>query len=224
MAEIYGLFSGRDGKVRYVGMTAGDREVRFKEHQRVTSEGVIMPVLSWMRREWRCGYPVECVLLERCEYAVRHDVETCWINKFPDLLNERKVNWLHNKTAPVVPEIKKYIRSFIFNSGGFRGIHWWRHYDMYSVFVGGNWLGGGDAVPGRGGSIYYSHRTDALIARDRYRRGCGTMRWLPDAVPEAEWPEFAAQVVDMHELDFDPSIHAAECDTAFKSEFAGTIA
>jgi hypothetical protein len=33
VAEIYGLFSGRDGRVRYVGMTAGDRHDRFKEHR-----------------------------------------------------------------------------------------------------------------------------------------------------------------------------------------------
>jgi hypothetical protein len=32
MAEIYALFSGRNGLVRYVGETGGAREDRFREH------------------------------------------------------------------------------------------------------------------------------------------------------------------------------------------------
>jgi hypothetical protein len=220
MAEIYGLFSGRDGKVRYVGMTSGDRDTRFKEHQRVSTGHVITPVYQWIQREWRHGYPVECVLLQWCEYADRFGVETAWINKFPDLLNERKVYWRSDKKPPVIPEIKQYMRRIIFNSGGFRGIHWWRAWDMYSVFMDGYWLAQGDSVPGGGGNIYFSHRTDALIARDRWR---GRGNWLPDIPQELDVLDCGAELPDACGFDFDPNIHAAECDTAFKSEFAGTI-
>jgi hypothetical protein len=221
VSEIYGLFSGRDGHVRYVGMTAGDRHDRFKEHQRPTSEGVIIPVLGWIRHEWRCGYPVECVLLESCDYGVRRDVETEWINKFPNLLNERKVYWRRDKKPPVIPAIKKYKRRFIFNSGGFRGIHWWREWDIYSVFVDGSWLWG-DSRPGGDWDIYFSCRTDALIAREKHRRG--RSGWLPDITQEMDVLDCGVQLPDTCGFDFDPSMHAAECNTAFKSEFAGTIA
>jgi hypothetical protein len=199
-------------------MTAGDCQVRFKEHQFIGNGRVITPVYQWIHREWRCGYPVECVLLEWCEYGSRDDVETQWINKFPNLLNDRKVYYRPNKKPPIIPAIKNYRRGFVFNSGGFRGIHWWRDYDMYAVFLGGSWLSGGDSVPGGGGNIYFSCRTDALRLRDIYRRG---MRgWLLDIAQEVD---FGAQVSDACGLDFDPNIHAAECDTANNSEFAGTI-
>ena len=33
MAEIYGLYSARDGLVRYVGLTSCDRMDRFKQHK-----------------------------------------------------------------------------------------------------------------------------------------------------------------------------------------------
>jgi hypothetical protein len=63
---------------------------------------------------------------------------------------------------------------FIFNSGGFRGIHWWRELDKYSVFIytggGTEWLPG-DGAAGWSGDIWFSDRTLALKARDKYRQG-----------------------------------------------------
>jgi hypothetical protein len=222
MAEIYGLFSGRDGKVRYVGMTAGDRQVRFKEHQRGVATGRYIPrVFEWIHSEWRFGYPVECALLQWCEYAERDKVETKWINTFPNLLNERKVYCRPRTKSPVIPEIKEYMRQFVFNSGGFRGVHWWRDYDMYAVFVGGAWLPGGDSVPGGDGNIYFSCRTDALILRDRYLKV--RQRRAGDIPQEADLSEIGARLPDSCFFDFDPNIHAAECDTAFDAEFGGTI-
>jgi hypothetical protein len=222
MAEIYGLFSGRDGKVRYVGMTAGDSEARFREHQRAQVGRVITPVYEWIHREWRDAYPVECVCLESCNYAERQTVETKWINAFPNLLNERKVYWRPNKRPPIMPAIKEYMRGFIFNSGGFRGVHWWRDYDMYSVFIGGDWLAGGDSVPGGGGNIYFSTRTDALKARDKYRR-C-TSSWPRDIPQAAELLDCGTLLPDKSSFDFDSTLHAAECNTGSKSEFTGVIA
>ena len=175
MAEIYGLYSGRDGKVRYVGQTLGTHDIRFKEHQRIGSDHVVRPVYQWIHREWRAGFPVRSALLEECSNAARHDVERQWISRFPKLLNERKLGyyWRHCK-SPVVPEIREYMSRFIFNSGGYRGIHYWRQLDRYSVFVytgkDWEWLSG-DGAPGWTGEIWFSDLARALKARDRYRQG-----------------------------------------------------
>ena len=190
MAEIYGLYSGRDGRVRYVGQTAGSRDVRFKEHQRSQLGRFITPVHSWIHDEWRDGFPVKCALLERCSNEARLDAEGEWISKFLNLLNERKRGRyrLHQK-PPVIPEIREYMTRFIFNSGGFRGIHWWRDLDRYSVFVyesgNGRWLRG-DRAPGWTGDIWFSDRILALKARDEFRRG-RYCNWLPDVEQEAEY-------------------------------------
>ena len=185
MAEIYALFSGRDGKVRYVGETTGKRDVRFKRHQRYEWDSAVH---SWIHDEWRAGFPVRCALLERCKDDVRSDAEREWISKFPNLLNERKRGyyWCH-QMPPVVPKIREYMARFIFNSGGFRGIHWWRELDRYSVFIGGKpqWLPG-DGAPGWTGDIWFPDRTLALKARDKYRQG-RYRNWLPDIEQEAEW-------------------------------------
>jgi hypothetical protein len=190
MAEIYALYSGRDGKVRYVGQTIGTRDVRFNEHQRSQVGRYITPVYNWIHGEWREGYPVECALLQKCAFDARHDVEREWISKFPNLLNERKRGYYsRNLKPPAIPEIRDYMGRFIFNSGGFRGIHWWRELDRYSVFIytggGIEWLLG-DGAPGWTGNIWFPDRTLALKARDKYRQG-RFRNWLPDIEQEMEW-------------------------------------
>jgi hypothetical protein len=225
MAEIYGLFSGRDGDVRYVGMTAGDRNVRFKEHLRIASGRYITRVYTWIHKEWGDGFPVRSARLQWCGSANRKEVEaieTEWINKFPNLLNERKIYCQPQMKPPVIPEIREYRRRFIFNLDGLRGIHWWRDYDKFAVFIGGEWRSLGDELPGGSSSIFFSSPTDAVRARDLYLRGTG--RRQPDIRLEANLPVFRTQLPDACDIDFDPSIHAAECDTAAESEFAGIIA
>jgi hypothetical protein len=188
MAEIYALYSGRDGKVRYVGQTIGTRDVRFKEHQRSQIGRYITKVYDWIHDEWREGYPVKYALLEKCSYEARHDAETKWISKFPNLLNERKRGYYsHRLRPPVVDEIRDYMGRFIFNSGGFRGIHWWRELDRYSVFIyrgigTDEWLPG-DGAPGWTSDIWFSDRLEALKARDDYRQRRPNMTWLPDMKP-----------------------------------------
>jgi hypothetical protein len=190
MAEIYGLYSGRDGKVRYVGETLGSREDRFKWHQRSQINRFITRVYTWIHQEWRAGFPVESAVLDRCsnEGRARFDLETEWISKFPDLLNERKrgYGW-HGRKPPDIPEIKEYMARFGFNSGGFRGVHFWRGLDRYSVFVytGRDWKWlPGDGTPGWAGDIWFSDRIDALKARDEHRQGRRGL-WLPDIEKEA---------------------------------------
>src|SRR6185312_6186326 len=84
-AEIYGLFSGRDGQVRYVGQTTYSCADRFKQHLRRPNDCLY----SWFRQEWRDGYPIECVRLETCDDALRWIIEVEWMARFPDLLNRR---------------------------------------------------------------------------------------------------------------------------------------
>jgi hypothetical protein len=128
MAEIYALYSARDGKVRHVGQTSSTRDARFKKH-RQEAEGVWtvpMPPLV----EWKCGYPINHALLQMCS----DQIETEWINKFPNLLNIHKYDYRGGK-PPIISEIKNYMRSYIFNCGGFRGIHYRRDIDRYAVFI-----------------------------------------------------------------------------------------
>ena len=193
MAEIYGLYSARDGIVRYVGQTGCDCGARFKQHKRDawwTSLG------KWFHHEWRHGYPVQCALLQSCEYGERHHVETEWISRFPNLLNERKLPYYRydpKPKPPVIPEIRDYMRDHLFNVGGFRGVHWWRQIDRYAVFFYAGsepeWLLG-DEAPGWGGNIFFSDSTTALKARDRYReyqKYKYYKDWLPDIEQDAEW-------------------------------------
>lgn len=107
------------------------------------------------------------------------------MRKFPNLLNDRKY-WFRGGNPPVIPEIKNYMRSHVFNCGGFRGIHWWRQIDRYAVLTNrGEWLLG-DEAPGWGGNIFFSDRTEALKVRDRYRHYQKHTNWLPDVEAEVD--------------------------------------
>ena len=91
MAEIYGLYSGRDGKVRYVGQTSGSRHTRFQQHQRCQAGRYFSAVYSWIHEEWEACFPVQCALLEKCSDAECDDLETEWMSRFPNLLNEKTI-------------------------------------------------------------------------------------------------------------------------------------
>lgn len=191
MAEVYALYSGRDGLVRYVGQTIGTREVRFKEHQRSQIGRYITKVHHWIHDEWKAGYPVNTALLERCHNDLRYNIETKWIRKFPNLLNEQKRGYYPRRVRPpIVSEIRDYMGRFVFNSGGYRGVHWWRDLDRYSVFIyrgvgTSEWLPG-DGAPGWTGDIWFSDRLEAVKARDEYRHRRPNLNWLPDMQPLEE--------------------------------------
>jgi hypothetical protein len=186
MAEIYGLFSGRNGIVRYVGETVGAREDRFREHIKY-GVGVLR---RWFLEEWQQGYPIRCALLQWCKYEERFDVETTWINKFPSLLNDRKYYYWSSGKPPRVPAIVTHMRRYRYNVGGFRGVHYDVQMDRYFVLIyagpgrrrGFEWARG-DEAPGltasQGGSVWFSDRTRALIARDK-QRWSRSVQYLPD--------------------------------------------
>jgi hypothetical protein len=96
MGEIYGLYSCRDGAVRYVGETMYPRETRFKQHRRDAWKQDT-PLRQWLLEEWKDGFPVRHVRLEWCENAQLSDRETEWIGKFPNLdggLNRSKQHFI----------------------------------------------------------------------------------------------------------------------------------
>ena len=173
MVEIYGLYTTRNGRVRYVGQS-GDRELQFKEHQR--SPG---PVRRWIHHEWRHGYLIGCALLERCDDDKRDALETKWAYSFPraELLNQRKLRpmwWSDPPKLPVVPEIVTYMRRYIFNVSGHRGVHHDRDTGYYRVLIyhngyGVEWLKG-DELPGGSAPIWFSDLARAVNARDKFRR------------------------------------------------------
>jgi hypothetical protein len=193
MAEIYGLYSGRDGRVRYVGET-GDSTSRFKEHLRTPSASVH----GWFHREWRDGYPIECVVLQESvdqDKRVRCRVERHWMAKFPGLLNQRisADTWFRGACAkpPKIPEITAYMRRYYFNVGGFRGVHYDRYSHYYFVLMytgfGTEWLLGNE-MPDCGGNIWFSDRTAAIMARDKERKSRSYNKWLPDIQLAADEP------------------------------------
>jgi hypothetical protein len=184
MAEIYGLYSAKDGEIRYVGQTGVSHEVRFKQHLR---EAPSMRVWNWFHAQWRQGFPVKCALLQVCDYDHRHRVETEWISKFQNILNERKVGFRGGK-PPIITEIVKYRRGWRFNVHGFRGIHWRRQNDRYAVWTcTGEWLLG-DEDEITGGNIWFSDLAEAIEARDAHRKYLRYKNWLRDSVEEEDSP------------------------------------
>jgi len=187
MAEIYGLYSARDGIVRYVGQTGGTRADRFKQHMR--DAWWQQPKLDkWFHSEWRQGYLVECALLKSCSNEVSEQMETEWIRKFPNLLNKQKVgHFYRGDKPPKVPEIDAYIRGHSFNHEGHVGVHRSIHSDRFFVLVytgsGIEWLEG-DQEPGQtakeGGNIWFSDLARALNARDKHRQWQKYKNWPSD--------------------------------------------
>lgn len=186
MAEIYGLYSCRDGAVRYVGETTYSRATRFEQHRRSAWYGHY-PLEKWMLQEWRDGYPTRHVQLEWCENSKRGDRETEWISKFPDLLNRRKHSgWMNlaprGARPPKIPEIVRYRREHCFNVDGRRGIHYQVSMDRYCVmiFTGSNfeWLDGDEY-------IWFSDLARAEEARDRHFKFRPDRTRYPDFIVEA---------------------------------------
>src|SRR5579864_8453680 len=187
MAEVYGIYSARDGNVRYVGLTVGTRWRRFQQHKR--NMWFDHPELSdWAHNEWRHGYPVEFALLQMCSNEVAEQVAGERIKKFPNLFNKRKlINSYHGIKPPKVPEIDAYMRGNSFNHEGHVGVHYSIGWDRFSVLFFGSggieWLIG-DERPGltanEGGNIWFSDLARALRAREQRRWWDKDKNWPPD--------------------------------------------
>jgi hypothetical protein len=186
MASVYAVFSCRNGAVRYVGMTTGAIDRRFRQHLRGPYQGIGV-VRSWMHGEWRDGFPVRNALLEWCEDSQVNERETHWINLFDNLLNDRKYYRPHQPLqqrarTPKMPAITSYIRNHIFNCEGRHGVHFRHSVNMYFVLVPDRHEGLrpliGDELPGVSRAIWFSDLARAINARDRYR----------SLFPKQQWP------------------------------------
>jgi len=184
MAHVYGLYSCRDGLVRYVGETYGDCADRFKGHLK-SAEFPSGPLYKWFHEEWHQGFPIRVQKLQWCKDGEQKNLETDWISKFPNLLNRRKDRWWQwndQRKYPAVPEIVAFRRGHIFNVHGYRGIHYSTAYDRFRVMVytgrGVEWLRG-DELPGGSPAVWFLDSTTALDAREK-RRKYLRRPWLPD--------------------------------------------
>lgn len=88
MGEIYGLYSTRDGQIRYVEQT------EYTAHKRL--DFIISKALEfepgalyeWVREEWRAGHEARArVLQDDIVPADLEMFEQYWIEQFGDLLN-----------------------------------------------------------------------------------------------------------------------------------------
>lgn len=109
MAEIYGLFSGRDGRVRYGRTDNRSREERFKRHLRnppnnLCATGFIENGKTVSRSSVRL----------ECEDGIRRPVERWWMGRFSGLLNEQMSGqiWLNGLCSKPfrIPQITAYMR------------------------------------------------------------------------------------------------------------------
>jgi hypothetical protein len=187
-ADIYVLYSPRDGRVRYVG-ESGDRMLRFKEHLRSAENSPGgCPVSKWFHQEWRRGYQVRYARLEVCDFDDRKQIETKWIRQFPrdDLLNQRKKSPLYLRIGstdwplqykppkpPRIAEIDSHMRRYIFNVEGFLGVHYERDSGYYRVLVYNGRLAPHWLEDKLADGQWFSDLSRALSARDseqhRYR-------------------------------------------------------
>lgn len=104
---LYGLYSTRDGKIRYVGQTAGPLARRYAQHLRGMrhyrgSGMTATPVYDWIKGEWAAGHGVLPRVLKR---AAVWNVDECRAIEF----YRNKGHWLVNTvpgcmTALVAPD------------------------------------------------------------------------------------------------------------------------
>lgn len=99
MGEIYCLYASENGVPRYVGMTEGDAEKRWKKHITSALDKVSGELYDWIRDVIRRGGHTDFYVLQ--SGIIPADLklyEEYWITQFPDLFNVRA-----NATPPVAP-------------------------------------------------------------------------------------------------------------------------
>jgi hypothetical protein len=90
MALIYGLYSTRDGRVRYVGQSEYTARKRLDRWITDALERKPGAVADWIQTEWRDGFNVEAwVLQDEIIPADLEMFECHWIEQFAGLLNRR---------------------------------------------------------------------------------------------------------------------------------------
>jgi hypothetical protein len=105
MAEIYGLASTRNGRIRYVGETGGSHGARFAQHY--WGKNSVKCVQNWAKVERISGFDIYSItiehLLPNSPQSYRQERETHWLLRVENKINERKdYSWL------VIPEHDRY--------------------------------------------------------------------------------------------------------------------
>ncbi len=88
MGEIYGLYSTRDGQVRYVGQTEYHARKRLDLIVTKALDREPGTLFDWVRDEWRAGHEVKAQVLQ--DDVIPADLEmfeAYWIEQFAGLLN-----------------------------------------------------------------------------------------------------------------------------------------
>jgi hypothetical protein len=88
MGVIYGLYSTRDGQIRYVGQTEYTSKKRLELSITRSLDREEGPLYDWIRGEWREGHDVRAYDLQDDIIPADLDMfENYWIEQFSSLLN-----------------------------------------------------------------------------------------------------------------------------------------
>lgn len=112
MGVIYGLYSTRDGQVRYVGQTEYTARKRLDLIITKALEREPGTLYEWVRDEWRAGHEVRAhVLQDDIIPADLEMFETYWIEQFSSLLNANPPADPARSTSAVGQRVNEGIRS-----------------------------------------------------------------------------------------------------------------
>jgi hypothetical protein len=110
MGEIYGLYSTRDGQVRYVGQTEYTARKRLDLIVTKALDREPGVLYDWLRDEWRADHEVRAhVLQDDIIPADLEMFEAYWIEQFTGLLNIKPPADPARPTSPVGQRINDAI-------------------------------------------------------------------------------------------------------------------
>lgn len=89
---VYGIFSSRDGEVRYIGQTKGRVAVRLGQHLMMMRDRPKAPLFQWLNAEIEAGYSLGVTkLIERATWNVDEQLTIDrYVASGADLLNYSK--------------------------------------------------------------------------------------------------------------------------------------
>ncbi len=112
MGEIYGVYSTRDGQVRYVGQTEYTASKSLDHIITKSLEHESGALYDWVREEYRAEFDVRARVLQ--DDIIPADLEMFehyWIEQFGDLLNAQSLAELARPTSDIGQRINASIMS-----------------------------------------------------------------------------------------------------------------
>jgi hypothetical protein len=87
---IYGLYSTRDGKIRYIGETNHPKRRLGQHIKGLYGEKIDnRQIYNWAGEECFKGFEIDLIVIEECDYRERRLREQFYIAKYNNLLNDR---------------------------------------------------------------------------------------------------------------------------------------